>query len=93
MRISKLNADRGVTQILKSLDETYLDDAVATVSQDMIAFSRFKRADQDIDKFCAGSKIVLAWAGGHLFAILPRASVPAQLIGAAMLSGANRKLA
>ena len=71
---------------MQALDDAYLDDAVYTMFQDIFALSRIKRTDQDIRKFRAKLKFVLACAGRHLSAKLPAACVPAQLIAAAILS-------
>ena len=82
----------GVSQLLALLDESYLDDAAGAMIPDCIALSLLRRAEEDVHKFCAKFRFILARPQFRLMDPLPAALVPAQLLGAEMLSNANRKL-
>ena len=58
---------------------------------DIRVLSRFKRTDQYMHQISAEFELVLARAEGRLTAKPSAASVSAQLIGAAILTDANRK--
>lgn len=67
-------------------------DAADTMFQEFIDLSRFKRTVQGIRKLRAKFRLALAHSERHLSAKLPAVVISAQLIEAAMFSGASTKV-
>ena len=90
---SKLSDDNRVVQVTPTLDDTYLDDAADSASQDIISLSRLRCTYQDIRKFRVNSKLGPFRAKRHRSAKPPAVFSSAQLIEGATCSETNRKLA